>query len=288
MLTTSYRPRIQTFREDIIRTLPKAPNTKQGIEALRAQPTNRLILAFLTWRMRLVPIKPREVRVWASGVSRLEFKAIRPKIRSFLSKVESGQDLKSHLSDLVNTKGVVLPGASQSARGQDIDSVLIRDGLHHFHIGRKEAGNPKGRSGTLIFAEVLEKEFRIVALSNHQAFTIGTPEHLRFFKVCQAYISKDIPEGQAFMSRPVMASGHPADLVQFSDRCAIEIERLEPSLDDPEFMDRLYNSYSVDSSGNAFRRPERPELVWYFEDMKFGFLEKKTNVFFCIFPFYER
>ena len=272
----------------MIHTIPKVPNTRQAIAALHAQPTRRLILAFLTWRMRLIPMKPRAVRVWSGGVKPWEFEAAKPRLRSFLSKVEAGQDLTPHLSELVNTKGVVLPGASPTARGQDIDRVLIRDGLHHFHIANRGPGNPKGRSATLIFAEVLEKEFRIAALSDHRAFEMGTPEHMRFFEICQAYIAKDIPAGQAFMSRPVMASGHAVDVVLFSDRCEMELERLDPCLDDPKFVARLYETHRADNSGNDFPRPEKPVLAWHFEDMQFGLLEKKTRVFFCIFPYFAR
>jgi hypothetical protein len=84
------------------------------------------------------------------------------------------------------------------------------------------------------------------------------------------------------MSRPVMASGHAMDVILFSDRCEMEIERLDPRLDDPDFVARLYESHPADTSGNAFPRPANPVLAWHFEDMQFGLLEKKTQVFFCI------
>jgi hypothetical protein len=285
---TFYPPRLQAFRDEIIRAIPKVPNTRQAITDFHAQPTRRLILALLTWRMRLIPMKPRVIRVWSGGVKPWEFAAAKPKLVSFLSKVEAGRDLTPHMSELVKTKGVVLPGASPTTRGQDIDRVLIRDGLHHFHIGERGPGNPKGRSASLIFAEVLDKEFRIAALSDHRAFEIGTPEHMRFFEICQAYIAKDVPAGQAFMSRPVMASGHAWDVVAFSDRCEMEIERLAPCLDDPKFVARLYDEHPTDNSGKAFPRAAKPVLMWHFEDMQFGLLEKKTRVFFCIFPYFAR
>ena len=125
-----------------------------------------------------------------------------------LKKVEVGKDLTPHLSDLVMTKGIVLPSANPSDRGKDIDTVLTRHGLHHFHVSVVGPGNPKGRSGHLIFAEVLDKEFRIVAISDHRAFEQGSAEQLRFFRICSAYVAKDVPPGQAFMANPVMSSGH--------------------------------------------------------------------------------
>jgi hypothetical protein len=285
---TSYSTRVQAFRNDIISTIPKVPNNRQAIADLNKQRTGRLILALLTWRMRLIPMKPRMVRVWSGGVRPWEFAAAKPRLQSFLSKVEAGQDLTPHLSKLVNTRGIVLPGASPAAHRQDIDGVLIRDGLHHFHIGMKGPANPKGRSAALIFAEVLEKDFRIVALSDHDAFKMGKPEHMRFFEICQAYIAKDVPAGQAFMSRPVMLSGHAADLVWFSDRCEMEIERLDTHLDDPEFIARLYYACPVGSSDYRFPGPAKPVLAWHFEDMQFGMFDKKAGVFFCLSSYFRR
>ena len=159
--------RIQTFRDDMIKMLPRAPNNRASLEALRAMPTRRVILAFLTWRMRLIPAKPRAVRFWSGGITPAQAQAARPMLQPFLQKVATGKDLTPYLSDLVGKKGVILPGANPSDRRKDIDMVLTRRGLHHFHVGAVTPGNPKGRSGSLVFAEVLDNEFRLVALSDH-------------------------------------------------------------------------------------------------------------------------
>ena len=71
-----YPPRIQAFRNSIIKELPRAPNDKTSRAELEAMPTRRLILAFLTWRMRLIPAKPRKVTLWAGGVTPTEFRAL--------------------------------------------------------------------------------------------------------------------------------------------------------------------------------------------------------------------
>lgn len=182
----------------------------------------------------------------------------------------------------------MLPNASPSTRGRDIDGVLIGEGLHHFLVAIRSPGNPKGRSGTIIFAEVLEKEFRIAALPDYGAFEIETTEHMRFFEICRAYIAKDMPAGQALRARPVMASGHAADVVVFSDRCEMEIDRLDPSFDEYEFVASLYDKHPVDNDGNAFSWPDNPVLSWHFDDMQFRLLGNNTRVVFCIFPYYAR
>jgi len=207
-LSTAYASRIQAFRNDVIKILPRAPNDRHSLESLQALPTHRLILAFVTWRVRLIRAKPRVVRIWSGGVTPLQFQLAKPKLRPLLEKAAAGRDLTPHVSDLVHKKGIILPGARPSDRRQDIDMVLTREGLHHFHVGVTGSGNPKGRSGSLVFAEVLENEFRIVALSNHSVFDVKSAERRRFFGISQAYMAKDVPPGQGFIGNPVMSSGH--------------------------------------------------------------------------------
>jgi hypothetical protein len=287
-VTKQYSPRIQTFRNSMINVLPRAPNDRVSHKALEAMPTRRVILAFLTWRMRLIPAKPRTVRLWSRGVTPLQFQTTKSRLLPLLKKVEAGKDLTPHLSNLVKTKGIILPGANPADRGKDIDMILTRHGLHHFHVGIAAPSNPRGRSGSLVFAEVLDKEFRIIAISDHRAFERGSPEQLRFFGICHSYMAKDIPPGQAFMPNPVMASGHSMLVTLFADRCEAEIDRLDPLLDDPEFIDRLYHDQPILRDGQPVARPMNLSLAWYFDDLKFGILEKQTMVFFCIFPFFAR
>ncbi|MDO9411977.1 MAG: hypothetical protein Q7T81_05310 [Pseudolabrys sp.] len=284
----SHRPRIDAFRKDIIKQLPRAPATRASLAALHAMPTHLLILAFVTWRMRFIPAKPRTIKIWSGGVAPPEFQIAKPRLRPLLEKVEAGKDLTPHLSTLVHKKGIILEGSRRTERRQDIDMVLTRHGLHHFHVGKNSPNNPKGRSDSLVFAEVLEKEFLIVAVADHRAFEYGSPEHLKFFSICSAYTAKDVPPGQAFIANPVMASGHSMVVKLFSDRCDDEISRLDPQLDDPDFIDKLYNEQPILRDGCQIIRPAQPSMAWYFNDLQFGILDRRTMVFFCIFPFFAR
>lgn len=200
---------------------------------MEAMQTRRLVLAFATWQMRRIPAKPRMVTLSSGGVTPRRFQTARPKLLHLLRKVEAGEDLTPHLSLLVGKKGIILPGANPADRGKDIDMVLTRHGLHHFHVDPPTPSNPKGRSGSLLFAEVLDKEFRIVAITDQHPFKVGSPEQIRFLAVCDAYTAKEISAGQAFMANPVMASGHALLVSLFADRCEAEIDRLDPLLDDP-------------------------------------------------------
>jgi hypothetical protein len=205
-----------------------------------------------------------------------------------LEAAAAGKDLTPYLSDRVNRIGIDLDESSPKAKRRDIDMVLTRHGLHHFHMGVRGAANPKGRSGSLVFAEVLEDEFRVVALSDHRAFEQGDPEQLRFFKNCYAYMAKDIPPGQGFMMNPVMSSGHSMVATMFANQCEAEMDRTDPLLDDPEFVDKLYNDPPIIRAGEPVRPPREPKLEWYFNDLEFGILDRKSKVFFCKFPFFAR
>lgn len=272
----------------MIDDLPRVPNNRASRTLLEAMPTQRVILAFLTWRLRRISSKPRAVSLWSGGVTPLQFQAEKSKLRSLLQKVEAGEDLTPHLSDLVMTKGIILPGASPTVRGKDVDMTLTRYGLHHFHVGDVSPNNPKGRSGSLVFAEVLDKEFRIIAIADHHVFTLGSTDQLRFSGICHSYIAKDFSPGTAFMSNPVMSSGHSMLISMFAVKCEDEINRLDPLLGDPAFIDRLYNGQPILRDGLIVARPTNPSLAWHFDDLEFGILDKQTMVFFSIFPFFAR
>ncbi|MBU6298456.1 MAG: hypothetical protein KJS68_09450 [Alphaproteobacteria bacterium] len=283
-----YPPRIQAFRDEIIRRVPRVPNNKVTLQAMEAMATHRLILAFITWRMRHIPAKPRRVSAWSGGVSRFDLQLADRTLGPLLQKVKDGKDLRPHLSNLANTAGIVFPGARASAKRKDIDAMLIRDGLYHFHLGAAGPGNPKGRSGILVFAEILEDEFRIVALSDHSAFQFGTPEHMRLSRIARAYVARDISAGQAFMANPVMTSGHSMIATMFADRCDDYMRAVDSSLDDPAFIDKLYSDDPPRRDGQFIPRPRYPGLQWFFNDLVFGIFDETTMVFFRVYPFFDR
>jgi hypothetical protein len=283
-----YSPRIRAFRSLMIAEIPRVPNNRASREFMENQPTSWLISAFVTWRMRYIPSKPRTISLWSGGVTPLQFRAAKSRLRPLLQKVETGRDLRPHLSYLVDTKGVILPGASSLDKGKDIDAILTRYGIHHFHVGEISASNPKGRSGILVFAEVLEKEFRIVTVTDHRAFKLGSIAQRDFSAVCISYIAKDIAPGSGLMLNPVMSSGRSSIVMLFALKCEREIRRIDSLLDDSEFIESIYNKQQILRDGLIVRRPEKPSLAWHFEDLQFGILDKRTMVFFNIFPFFAR
>ncbi len=276
----AYSSRVNAFRRHLINNLPRIPDNKESLTLMRAMPTGRLILAYINWKMRLIPQKQRVVKFWSGGISPLQVKQTKELLRPLLEKVLAGEDLTPHLSTQVNKAGIVLNGANPSSKKADIDIILTRHGLHHFHVASPSTKNPKGRSGSLVFAEVLENEFRVVAISNHGAFKSGTEEQIRFLEICNSYIAKDIPAGQGFLANPVMSSGHSLTATRFSDACTNAMEQLDPMLDDPIYVEKLYNDNHVHRNSAIIKKPS---LAWSFQDLRFGIFDKSTQVFFCIY-----
>ena len=287
-MSGSYTPRIERFRESLIKELPRVPNDRASLESMHALSTHDLILSFVTWRMRLIPKKPRAVKFWSGGVTPMQSRLARAKLEPLLNDVRVGRDLEPYLSESVRKAGIDLAHPGPAGRRRDMDMVLTRHGLHHFHVGAKTRSNPKGRSGALVFAEVLPDEFRVVAISDHRAFEHESEERKRFFRICMAYMAKDIPPGEGFMPNPVMSSGHSVLVWAFARKCCDEIKRLDPSLDDPPFIDGLYSQLKPANGVPSIARPASPDMAWYFNDLTFGMLDKATMAFFCLFPYFQR
>lgn len=140
----------------------------------------------------------------------------------------------------------------------------------------------------LVFAEVTDREFRIVAVADHDAFKAGTAEQQTLSRICMSYCARDVPKDSGFMLNPVMSSGRSAIVMMFGLRCQAEIERLDPLMDDASFIDKLYGNQTILREGQPVERPASPSLGWHFNDLEFGILDRKTMVFFNLFPYFAR
>lgn len=278
-MRANYPPRVQALRKELITETPKVPNDRATAAHMSAFGTHQLMLVYLAWKMRLVPAKPRKVLIWSGGVDPRYFSTIRSQLQPLLGKVERGQDLKPHLSGLVHRRGFAVPEGSKEKLRYELDGVLTKTGLHHFHVGPITPSNPCGRSGRLVFADVTDDEFKIIAISNHDAFDTGSKEWSRLFGISRRYIQSQVPPGAAYLAYPTMSSGHPLELVLYANRCEELMMRLDARLEGAAFVDTLY-SISDAAGSKLLERPAKPNLKWHFENLDFGLLERKTRVFF--------
>ena len=175
-----------------------------------------------------------------------------------------------------------MPHVPAEKRRKVRDAILTKTGLHHFHVGGVTAINPRGRSGRLVFANVTDEEFRIIAISDHNAFDIGSDEWKRLFRISHRYIQSQVPDEGAHMAYPVMSNGDSMALVMYAMHCAELIERLDAQLDQPAFADKRYSSCR-NEDGREMRRPSKPNFRWSFSECDLGVTEAKSGVFFRLF-----
>jgi hypothetical protein len=264
----------------MIKELPKVPNTPLAITGMESMPTRAIIIDYITWKIRTVPIRKRSINIFPYGVNLNIFLKKYPEIKGFLDKVKNGEDLNKYLSNSVSTHGVVLPGASPKNKGKDIDSLVLREGLYHFHFGPKNNKNPTGRSNYLIFADVSKDTFTIVAIAPHSVFTHGSEDALRFFHICNTYNERNIPPGQAYMLNPVTCSGHTLEIILYAIHCEDTINNLDSKINEVEFIKKLYEEGKKTIPSLA--KPLKPKLIWHFHDLNLGILEKNKGHFFGV------
>jgi hypothetical protein len=281
-MLTDYPPRLQTFRSSLIAEIPKVPNSRPTIDHMHTLSTRQLILIYVTWKMRLVRAVPRKLRIWSGGVDPVFLESMRTEIEPLAGKVERGHDLRAHLSSLVNTLGFAMPNVPAEKRRNVRDAVLAKTGLHHFHVGPVNAANPRGRSGRLVFAEVTDDEFRIIAISGHNAFKIGSEEWTRLFGISRTYIQSQVPGGGPHMAHPVMSNGDSMALFTYAMHCEELMMRVDSQLDDPAFADELYSLRRV-ADGRDLQRPRKATFRWCFSACDLGVAETKSEVFFPIY-----
>ncbi|WP_320709346.1 hypothetical protein [Enterobacter sp. 302C9] len=277
-MSEEYSLSIKRFRQTMIKELPKVPNTPEAIEELERMPTRAIISKYITWKIRTIPIRKRTIAFYPMGIDLNIYLKMHPDIKVFLDKVIKGNDLNPYLSERVRTHGVILPGASSKNAGKDIDTLVLREGLYHFHFAPKNNKNPKGRSNYLIFADVSKDTFTIVAIAPHSVFDHNSEDAQRFFDIRRRYLERDIPNDQPYMLNPVMTTGHTLEIFSYAIHCENTINALDPKLNEPDFISQLYADGVLQYP--SLEQPKKPDLIWFFYDLNLGILEKKKGHFF--------
>jgi hypothetical protein len=202
-------------------------------------------------------------------------------LERFKEKVERGEDLNPHLSELTRSSGFVLSppkdGDISKVREDDNDTILTRLGLYHFHVGVPDAGNPKGRSKYIVFADVADGLFTVVSICDHEVFNRKTKEFKMFLAARQAYIERKMMSGTLYTTNNVTVSGHSDDLADHAIYCQNEIRKIDDKIDNEAFVRDLFESRQL-------RLPKRLKLKWHFEYLDLC-LKAPENILVPIMPF---
>ena len=282
--STSKEPkRLQKFRNDLIKVIPRIPNDKNSLEALRSKHLRDLLRIYMCWRLRNVAVRSRTVK----GLSAIEgdprAEALKENIEAFIRKAEAGMDLGPYLSCMASRHGYIMtwdPELTDTSTWDDKDFLLNVMGLHHFHLGLDmESSGLMKRTDEVLFAFVTRDTLEILGLFDHSVFYWSvddsmTPERERLWATRDEFLARGAQPGSIFLGGygglGMTTAGTPTVITKIANWQVSRIREVDPKLDDLEFVKTLF-------PGNAV--PAKLRLEWHYHDMDFGLLNEPSGHF---------
>lgn len=275
--------RIAKFQREMIAALPRFPNDKASLETVKAMSLTDLMVAFLSWRLRFVGVRPRKFIAHSSATSDPRWPALSANISAFKAAVVAGADLTPYLSLQPRTRGF-----TPAAKGPNADSWADKDfilnvmGFHHFHLGlTTEAAGHIARTDEVIFAAVDRDRFHVIGLFDHDAFedqtaTGMTPERLRLWQTHEDWLAAGLPPGAFVISGGygglgISTSGHSTAVVMAATDYRRIIESIDPQLDDPAYLDQTFGPLAPGA---------KRKLEWAMIHLDLGILDTATKTFY--------
>ncbi len=272
--------RLIKFRNDLIKILPKTPNSKETKQYLEKESLSGLIFHYLSWLSRFVSIKQRTTIVEDEVTKDPRWERCKEGIKYLLNKVEKGENLTPHLSLKIHSKGFSLPYPNKHDRWEDKDFLLNAMGFHHFHLGTNiEEGGFITRTDEVLFAQVTHDLFKAVAIINHSVFESDdgqlTPERSRLWSIFDKYTTQGHEPGTVVLSTVITFSGHPIHIMSLTQSYSYIVTQIDPKLDDPEFVNSMFKDSSIAA-------PNKPKIEWMINASGLGIYERKTETFFIL------
>jgi hypothetical protein len=254
MSSPSERPRIAELRLDLANRLSRlsAPDPAL-LEDLKRQPLETLVVAYVHAAIRTVAKRPR--RVIVKDPEDIHWTSIAEKAAPLLRQVETGGDVVGYICFSPHLNDLPVPGYAEWPNKDQLLGVL---GYHVFQCEPRD----QQRTGNHVLAFVDRTTFTVIGAFHGNAVSANGPERERLWNLVKAH-------GAAPVNRHY--------LVQMARERTQKIIELEPKLDDPEFVRKLYAE-----TGNVM--PPTPKFRWHMPYMDFGFLETTGPRFFMIWP----
>lgn len=266
---------IKKLKNELIKTMPYFPNTKEVKEELENQSWSSVLFHYLNWSARLIPTRKRKVAIKPYLTMDPRWPECEADVFRILTKASSGQDLTDHLSNSVLSKGYTPKEyiLCQNDSWLDKDQILNTKGFYHLHLksGKSNKGN------IVLFVQVTREKLTAVALFDHSVFESGSPvlspERERMWRIYNDIISADLAPGSVYMSHPITTSGHPIFLHSMTQQYIHVIQQVDNRLNDPAFHIELYE-------GNEHPMPKKPKFCWHLNGLDLGVYESKSQHFF--------
>jgi hypothetical protein len=274
--------RVEAFRLRIARDIPRFPNNRASLKALQSKSLGALLIDYGNWAIRYIAPRSRAVVIEPTATADPRWKSLALEVQSLLDKVRSGADLTPHLSLQPHTRGFT-PAASDPGPGvdrwADKDMLLNVMGYHHLHFDAAP-GNSM-RSDDVLFAHATRDSFTVVGIFNHTVFeqtelnAVMTAERERLWQIFDERSSRGHAPGVVIVPTVITMSGHSFEVKQAAAECARVVAKIDPHLDDPNYVRSLYEQASIPL-------PERPKLEWHLHLLDLGLLDKSVGAFFCL------
>lgn len=277
--------RIKKLKASLIKELPFFPNDKATLRELEGQSLNEVLIHYLHWKTRIVPPRPRKVQLAPEVTSDRRWKTLKAGINAFLDKVRKGEDIYPYHSQRAHKNGYtpvqrIKEGEVDS--WEDKDQLLNTKGFHHFHLNMNvQSTGLSERTDDVLFALVARETFHAIGIFDHSVFesvdSSGnmTSERARMWRLHEKHATLGMKSGAAYISHPIMTSGHPTYLIPMCDYYARRIREIDPKLDDRLFINSLY-----DQDGRP--HPDKYNFEWHLDSLDLGVFDKKTSVLFGI------
>ena len=278
--------RVLSFRNDIIKKIPKFPNNRETLNILESKSLSEILLYYTNWASRLVPPRPRTVIIEPTLSLDPRWKDLAINTNILLDKVRRGDDLTPYLSLKIKSKGF---SPNTMGTGQNVDKWADKDfllnimGYHHFHLSHivESKGHTK-RSDEVLFAEVTRETFIAIGFFNHTVFEPPNiisksleEEQEWLWHIFDVRSSRGVPSGSVYFPTLITTSGHRTQHTFLVNRYLRIIDEIEPKLDDISFVGSQFNIKNA-------KLAIKIKPTWYLNFLDLGIYDKRLNTF-CIY-----
>ncbi|KEQ18697.1 hypothetical protein [Endozoicomonas numazuensis] len=276
---------IKRLKSKLIKELPFFPNDRETLGELESQNINDVVIHYLHWQTRQVPIRVRKIQRAPEVTSDSRYKNLKDGINALLDKARGGEDLHPYLSKRAHKNGYTPVERIKNGEvdaWDDKDQILNTKGFHHFHLNMEiEKSGLSKRTNEVLFAFVSRDTFHAIGIFDHSVFDFSTEngqmtqERERMWCIHEKYTTLGMEPGTVYMSNPIMTSGHPLYLIRMADHYTQIILNNDAKLNERNFVNSLYDA------GNK-PHPKKFNLDWHIEGLDLGLIDKKNDIFFSL------
>lgn len=156
------------MRGDVLAKLGADPSGE-----LAAKPFANLLIVYLNWRARFIPVRRRQIYLSAELQASPKYLQHQAATDVIAKKIQAGADLTPHLSRRVTS--IYEPHNSRSPKNQrrtDLDLLVAEWGIHHLHLTTDiEADRFVRRTDDLLFAVFQPDDAFLIAIFPHGSWT---------------------------------------------------------------------------------------------------------------------